>query len=128
MLRDTVRVRSVLFGYWDPYTQTALHGTAIYAAPLTPLAPPQLIGSPMAVPWTVCDRDGDACVNRATCGPRAPTMLEFAPRSQARRGPVESTGEGSLGGRCNDTRLGVKAVTQEPDLPGVDPLESWNYG
>ena len=29
------------------------NGTAIYAATLTPLAPPQLIGSPMAVPWSV---------------------------------------------------------------------------
>ena len=30
-----------------------LHGTAIYADQLTPSQPPQLIGSPMAVPWSV---------------------------------------------------------------------------
>ena len=29
------------------------NGTAIYAAPLTPLAPPQLIGIYMAVPWSI---------------------------------------------------------------------------
>ena len=30
-----------------------LHGTAIYADQLTPMAPPQLIGIYMAVPWSV---------------------------------------------------------------------------
>ena len=33
----------------SPYPRHSM-GLIIYAAPLTPLAPPQLIGSPMAVP------------------------------------------------------------------------------
>ena len=36
----------------DPTPDTT-HGTAIYAYPLTPSQPLQLIGSPMAVPWSV---------------------------------------------------------------------------
>ena len=36
-----------------PHLSQTLHGTAIYADQLTPLAPRQLIGSPMTVPWVV---------------------------------------------------------------------------
>ena len=39
-------------------TQT-LHGTAIYMPTLTPQTTPGLIGSPMAVPWSVWERNSN---------------------------------------------------------------------
>ena len=38
----------------DTYLSQTLQLTAIYAY-IDPLAPPQLIGSPMAVPWVVSE-------------------------------------------------------------------------
>ena len=92
------------------YTQT-LHGTAIYAA-----KPPQLIGSPMAVPWSVWDMKHIFRRHKARGGVARPIQgpwSSWAPRlPRSFEHPLVAPRHG-IAGRLSDSSKGASVGCSE---------------